>query len=44
MVVIASGTSELTSRVATQEMSLATYRILSELAQIDAPGSKEEGS
>ena len=44
MVVIASDTSELASRVATQEMSLVTYRILSEPAQTDAPGSKEEGS
>jgi beta-lactamase class A len=47
MVVIASDTSELASRVATQEMSLATYRILSEPAQTsttDAPGSKEQGS
>ena len=44
MVVIASDTSELASRLATQEMSLATYRILSEPAQTDAPGSKEEGS
>src|ERR687894_778048 len=44
MVVIASDTSESASRVATQEMSLATYRILSESAQTsttDAPGSKE---
>jgi beta-lactamase class A len=44
MVVIASDTSELASRVATQEMSLATYRILSKPAQSDAPGTKEEGS
>jgi beta-lactamase class A len=44
MVVIASDTSELASRVAIQEMSLATYRILSEPAQSDAPGTKEEGS
>jgi beta-lactamase class A len=41
MVVIASDTSELASRLATQEMSLATYRILSEPAQTDAPGSKD---
>ena len=44
MVVIASDTSESVSRAATQEMSLATYRILSEPAQTDAPGSKEGGS
>jgi beta-lactamase class A len=47
MVVIASDTSELASRVASQEMSLATYRILSEPAKTsttDAPGSKEQGS
>ena len=44
MVVIASDTSESVSRAATQEMSLATYRILSEPAQTDAPGSKERGS
>jgi beta-lactamase class A len=44
MVVIASDTSESASRAATQEMSLATYRILSEPAQTDAPGSKEQGS
>jgi beta-lactamase class A len=44
MVVMASDTSESASRVATQEMSLATYRILSEPAQTDASGSKEEGS
>jgi len=44
MVVIASDTSESASRVAIQEMSLATYRILSEPAQTNAPGSKEEGS
>jgi beta-lactamase class A len=44
MVVIASDTSELASRVATQEMSLTTYRILSKPAQSDAPGTKEEGS
>jgi beta-lactamase class A len=47
MVVIASDTSELASRLATQEMSLTTYRILSEPAQTsttDAPGSKEKGS
>ena len=44
MVVIASDTSESASRVATQEMSLATYRILSEPAQMDASGSKGEGS
>jgi hypothetical protein len=43
MVVIASDTSVLASRAATQEMSLATYRILSEPAQTDAPG-REEGS
>jgi hypothetical protein len=42
--VIASDTSESASRIATQEMSLATYRILSEPAQTDAPGRKEEGS
>ena len=47
MIVIASDTSELASRLATQEMSLTTYRILSEPAQTsttDAPGSKEKGS
>ena len=47
MVVIVSDTSELASRVATQKMSLATYRILSEPVQTsttDAPGSKEQGS
>ena len=44
MVVMASDTSESASRVATQEMSLATYRILSEPTQTDASGSKEEGS
>jgi beta-lactamase class A len=44
MVVMASDTSESASRVATQEMSLATYRILSEPAQTEASGSKEEGS
>jgi hypothetical protein len=47
MVVIASDTSELASRVASQEMSLATYRILSEPAKTsttDTPGSKEQGS
>src|SRR5215207_8000067 len=44
MVVMASDTSESASRVATQEMSLATYRVLSEPAQTDASGSKEEGS
>src|SRR5918998_1320975 len=47
MVVIASDTSELASRVATQEMSLASYRILSDPAQTsssNAPGSKEQGS
>jgi beta-lactamase class A len=44
MVVIASDTSESASRIATQDMSLATYRILSEPAPMDAPGSKEEGS
>ena len=44
MVVIASDTSESVSRAATQEMSLATYRILSEPAQTDALGSKEGGS
>jgi hypothetical protein len=44
LVVIASDTSESVSRAATQEMSLATYRILSEPAQTDALGSKEGGS
>ena len=47
MVVMASDTSELASRAATQEMSLATYRILSEPAQTstkDAPNSREQGS
>jgi beta-lactamase class A len=44
MVVIASDTSESASRAATREMSLATYRILSEPAQTDAPGSEEQGS
>jgi beta-lactamase class A len=44
MVVIASDTSESASRAATREMSLATYRILSEPAKTDAPGSKEQGS
>jgi beta-lactamase class A len=44
MVVIATETSVSASRTATQEMSLATYRILSESAQTDAPSSKEEGS
>jgi beta-lactamase class A len=44
MVVMASDTSESASRVATQEMSLATYRILSEPTQTAASGSKEEGS
>jgi hypothetical protein len=47
MVVIASDTSELASRAATQEMSLATYRILSEPAQTsttDAPGGKKQRS
>jgi beta-lactamase class A len=44
MVVMASDTGMFTSRDATQKMSLATYRILSEPAQTDAPGSKEEGS
>ncbi len=47
MVVIASDTSELASRAATQEMSLVTYHILSEPAQTstkDAPDSKEQGS
>ncbi len=38
MVVMASETSELASQAATQEMSLATYRILSE------PDGKKEGS
>jgi beta-lactamase class A len=43
MVVMASETSESASRAATQEMSFATYRILSEPAQTstkDAPDSK----
>ena len=40
MVVMASETSELASRDAMQEMSLATYRILSE----PAPDSKGQGS
>jgi beta-lactamase class A len=44
MVVITSDTSESASRAATQEMSLATYRLLSEPAQKDAPGSKDQGS
>jgi beta-lactamase class A len=44
MVVIASETSVSASRAATQEMSLATYRILSESAQTDTPGSKGGGS
>ena len=44
MVVIASETSMSASRTATQEMSRATYRILTEPAQTDAPSSKEEGS
>src|SRR5687768_11066581 len=44
IVVMASETGWSSSREATQEMSLATYRILSEPAQTDAPGSKEEGS
>jgi beta-lactamase class A len=44
MVAIASDTSESASRAATREMSLATYRILSEPAKTDAPGSKEQGS
>jgi beta-lactamase class A len=43
MVVITSDTSESSSRAATQEMSLATYRILSEPAQEDAPDSNEQG-
>jgi beta-lactamase class A len=44
MVVMASDTSESASRAATQEMSFATYRILSEPAQTstkDAPDSKD---
>jgi beta-lactamase class A len=44
MVVIASETSASASRTATQEMSRATYRILTEPAQTDAPGGKEEGA
>ena len=47
MVVIANNTSELASRDAMREMSLATYRILSEPAQTStkgAPDSKEQGS
>ena len=44
IVVITSDTSESSSRAATQEMSLATYRILSEPAQEDAPDSKDQGS
>jgi beta-lactamase class A len=47
MVVIANDTSELASRDAMREMSLATYRILSESAQTstkDARDSKEQGS
>jgi beta-lactamase class A len=44
IVVMASETGWSSSREATQEMSLATYRILSEPAQTDAPGSKEGGS
>jgi hypothetical protein len=44
MVVITSDTSESASRFATQEMSLATYRKLSEPAQTDAPDSMEQGS
>jgi beta-lactamase class A len=39
MVAITSDTSESASRAATQEMSLTTYRILSEPAQASAPGS-----
>jgi beta-lactamase class A len=44
IVVMASESGWSSSREATQEMSLATYRILSEPAQTDAPGNKEEGS
>jgi beta-lactamase class A len=44
IVVITSDTSESSSRAATQEMSLTTYRILSEPAQKDAPDSNEQGS
>ena len=47
MVVIANNTSELASRDAMREMSLATYRILSEPAQTStkgAPDRKEQGS
>jgi hypothetical protein len=44
MVVIASDTSELASRAAMQEMSLAAYSILTESAQTSAQGSKEQGS
>jgi beta-lactamase class A len=42
IVVMASETGWSSSREATQEMSLATYRILSEPAQTDAPSGKEE--
>ena len=44
VVVIISDTSISSSRAATQEMSLATYRILSEPAQRDAQDSKKQGS
>ena len=44
IVVITSDTSESSSRAATQEMSLTTYRILSEPAQKNAPDSNEQGS
>jgi len=44
IVVMASETGWSSSREATQEMSLATYRILSEPAQQDAPDGKERGS
>jgi beta-lactamase class A len=43
IVVMASETGWSSSREATQEMSLATYRILSESAQTDTPG-KDGGS
>jgi beta-lactamase class A len=42
IVVMVSETGWSSSREATQEMSLATYRILSEPAQAPAPGGKKE--
>jgi len=41
IVVLASNTSEWTARAAMREMSLATYRVLSETAAAEAPDSSE---